>query len=179
MKVIKLNSRIIKYRLYDDEFHGWIYYTLDLDRYELSISGETTASYKWVETPQSESFIKLMVRCDKWYLLDKLFKKVFDIEASTKSIKAYIKENYEYEGSDTLKKILKDIDDMECNSQESFVNSVESILNSYYLSFDNYYIWDCCERKFKHWDERAIVLFCEYIKPELRKELEIEVTENE
>ena len=177
MTVDKLKSRIIKYRLYDDEFHGWLYYTLDLDRYELSISGETTASYKWVETPQHESFIKLMVRCDKWYLLDKLFKKVFDIEASTKSIKSYIKENYDYEDSDTLKKILEDIDDMECNSREHFVNSVESILNSNNLPFDSYYIWDCCERKYKHWDERAIVLFCEYIKPELKKELESEDTE--
>lgn len=177
MTVQKLSSRIIKYRLYDDEFHGWIYYTLDLDRYELSISGETTASYKWVETPQRESFIKLMVRCDKWYLLNKLFKEVFDIEASTKSIKAYIKENYDYEDSDILKNVLEEIDDIECNGQEYFVNSVESILNSYYLSFDSYYIWDCCERKYKPWDERAIELFCEYIKPELKKELESEGTE--
>lgn len=178
MKVIKLNSRIIKYKICDDDW-GVIYYTLDLDRYQLSISGETTARYKWVETPQSESFLHLMVRCDKWYLLNKLFNKVFDLEASVKSIKRYIKEYYEDEDGKTIESIFEDIDDIECNSVDYFVPSIERILTNHNLSVDYYDLYGCCERKYNHWDEKSIDLFCEYIKPELRKELENEVTENE
>lgn len=174
MTVKKLNSRIIKYRLYDEDSLGVIYYTLDLDRYQLSISGETTASYKWVETPQSESFLKLMVRCDKGYLLDKLFNEVFDLEESIKSVKKYIEENYEYEADYTLKSINKDIDEIDCNGMDYFVSSIEKILEQHYLTAEYYDLYDCCEKKFKHWDERAIDLFCEYIKPELKKELESE-----
>lgn len=176
MKVIKLNSRIIKYKICDSE-HGVHYYTLDLDRYQLSISGETNASYKWVETPQSESFLKLMIRCDKGYLLDKLFDKVFDVEKSIKSVIDYIKEYYEDEDSETLNSIIEDIDDIECNEMNYFVNSIEGILRNHYLPVECYDLYGCCNRKFKHWDEKAIDLFCQYIKPELRKEIEIEDTE--
>lgn len=175
MKVIKLNSRIIKYKICDDDW-GVIYYTLDLDRYQLSISGETTASYKWVETPQSESFINLMLRCDKWYLSEKLFEKVFDIDASIEAVKKYIKEYYEYEDKNTLKSILNDIDDLECNNIYFFINSIENLLNSNDFEVNTYDLYDCCEKKYKRWDEKAINYFCEYIKPELRKDLEREET---
>ena len=176
MKVTKLDSRIIKYKLVDAE-HGVHYYTLDLDRYQLSISGETVASYKWVETPTSESFLKLMVRCDKWYLLDKMFNKIFDIEASKKSIKDYIKECYEDEDGETIESIFEDIDGIDCDGIDYFINAIERILTNHYLLVEFYDLYACIEKKFKHWDEKSIDLFCEYIKPELKNELESEDTE--
>ena len=176
MFVKKLNSRIIKYKVCDEDM-GVLYYTLDLDRYQLSISGETQASYKWVETTEKESFIKLMLRCDKWYLSDKLFEKVFDIDASIESVKEYIKEHYENEDKHTIKSILSEIDDLLCNDMYFFVNSIENLLQSNDLEVETYDLYDCCEKKYKRWDEKAITYFCEYIKPELRKELESEDTE--
>jgi hypothetical protein len=92
MSVQKLDSRIIKYRLVDEKSYGVLYYTLDLDKYSLSIGGETSGDYKWVETPKTERFIKLMVRCDSGYLLNKLFNKVFDLEKSIKSVVEFIEE---------------------------------------------------------------------------------------
>lgn len=173
MFVRKLNSRIIKYKLVDEDM-GVLYYTLDLDRYQLSISGETMASYKWVETPEKESFIKLMLRCDKWYLSDKLFDKMFDIGESTEAIKKYIQEYYEEEDKSTIKRILIEIDDLECNDMYFFVNSIENLLQSNDLEVETYDLYDCIVKKYKRWDEKAISYFCDYIKPELRKELESE-----
>ena len=176
MKVQKLESRIIKYRLRDDE-GGVFYYTLDLDKYELLISGETNASYKWEETPQSESFLKLMVRCDKWYLLEKLFEEEFDFSASVKAVKEYIKEYYDYETDDTLQSINEDIDEMDCNDIDYFLKSIETSLDNHYLLPEWYDLCECIENHYKYWDEKAIDHFCKYIKPELRKELEREDTE--
>lgn len=178
MKVEKLKNRIIKYRLQGD-VGEIIYYTFDLDKYELSITGEITASYKWVETPKAESFIKLMVRCDKWYLLEKLFNKIFDFEESIKSAKKYIKEYYDYEDEHTLNSVIEDIDDIDCEDVNYFINSIERILENHNLSVEHYDLYDCCEMKYAYWAEKAIDHFCEHIKPELRKELENEVTENE
>ena len=169
MFVRKLNSRIIKYKVCDDNM-GVLYY-------QLSISGETTASYKWVETPEKESFIKLMLRCDKWYLSDKLFDKVFDVDESTEYIKEYIENYYEDEDKNTIKSILNEIDDLECNDMYFFVNSIENLLQSHDLEVETYDLYDCIVKRYKRWDEKAITYFCEYIKPELLKELESEDTE--
>lgn len=174
MCVEKLKSRIIKYRLFEEETRGVLYYTLDLDRYSLSIGGETSADYKWVETPKTESFIKLMLRCDSGYLMNKLFRKVFDLEKSVKATKEFLEsEEWFYRYKDK-KECLKEIDDISVDSEREFIREVIELLNEYDVVVDGdmeYELWGCIEKSYKHWDEKAIDLFCEYIKPELKKEL--------
>lgn len=179
MSVEKLNSRIIKYRLYDEKSMGVLYYTLDLDKYSLSIGGETSADYKWVETPKTESFINLMIRCDSGYLLNKLFNKVFDFEKSIKSVIEYFEEyelfDCDYE-SDEKEDFLEEIKKIDCDCENCFIERVNEILDDYdknYIDAD-YDLWNRIEKSYKYWDKKAVDLFCEFIKPELKKEVDDE-----
>ena len=177
MSVQKLDSRIIKYRLYDEKSMGVLYYTLDLDKYSLSIGGETSADYKWVETPKAESFIKLMIRCDSGYLLNKLFNKVFDLEKSINSVIEYFEEcelfDCDYE-SDEKEDFLEEIKGIDCDCENCFIERVNEILDDYdknYIDAD-YDLWNRIEKSYTYWDRKAVDLFCEFIKPELEKELQ-------
>jgi hypothetical protein len=176
MSVEKLDSRIIKYRLYDEISSGVLYYTLDLDKYSLSIDGETTAGYKWVETPKSESFIKLMLRCDKFYLMNKLFSEVFDLEQSIEATKQWIEENKWFYRLKGKKKCFKEMDEICADCESQFVERVVELLGEYDIELDGddeYYLWaDCVKKDYKYWQKKAVDLFCEFIKPELKKELQ-------
>lgn len=177
MSVEKLNNRIIKYRLYDEKTCGVLYYTLDLDRYSLSISGEITAEYKWTETPQAESFIKLMLRCSRWYLLDKLFRRVFDLEKSIAAVKKWIEEK-KYFADDTETQIdcFEAIAIICTQNDEAFMQSVIKALDDYGVDVDGdteFELWNkCVEKSFTYWAEKSVDCFCEQIKPELQKEVE-------
>ena len=175
MSVEKLDSRIIKYRLYDEKSMGVLYYTLDLDKYSLSIGGETSADYKWVETPKSESFINLMVRCDSGYLMNKLFNRVFDLEKSVEAMKEFLKENEWFYRYKDKKECLKEMDDICVDYDRELVNEVIKLLEEYNVEVDGdmeYDLWNCIERTYKYWDRKSVDLFCEFIKPELKKELQ-------
>ena len=175
MRVEKLNNRIIKYRLYDEKSGGVVYYTLDLDKYSLSISGEITAEYKWTETPQSESFIKLMLRCSRWYLLNKLFAKVFDLEKSIVAVQKWIEEKEYFVDDDEAKIDCFEAIAVICTrSDEAFMQSVIKALDDYGVEIDGdteYLLWNRIEKSYKYWAEKSVDLFCEQIKPELEKEL--------
>ncbi len=176
MSVEKLNSRIIRYRLVDEESSGVLYYTLDLDKYSLSIGGETSAYYKWTETPKTESFIKLMIRCSNYYLLDKLFFKVFDLENSIDAMKNFIKEHEWFNRYKDKKACLEEIDSIEAYCESEFVNRVIDLLEKYDVELDGddeYNLWSYGVKKdFKYWAKRAVDLFCKFIKPELMGESE-------
>lgn len=176
MSVEKLNSRIIKYRLVDEESHGVLYYTLDLDKYSLSIGGETSADYKWVETPKTESFIKLMIRCSNYYLLNKLFRQEFDLENSIEAMKNFIEEHKWFYRYKDKKAFLEEIENIEAYCESEFVNRVIELLGEYDVELDGddeYNLWSYGVKKdYKYWDKKAVELFCEFIKPELKKEIQ-------
>lgn len=176
VSIEKQTERILTFRLREKETSAVIYYTLNLDRYSLSIGGETSGFYKWVETPSSESFLKLMVRCDKWYLCNKLFERIIDVEASIKAVKEYIEnaglfdEGYE---ADEKASCFDDLDRVDVDCCSCFASRVVEILSEYDKddSETEYTVYGLIEKTYKHWDERAIDLFCEFIKPELREEI--------
>lgn len=172
MSVEKLNSRIIRYRLVDEESSGVLYYTLDLDKYSLSIGGETSAYYKWFETPKTESFIKLMLRCDSWYLMDKLFNKVFDLEKSIEATKKHIEDSEWFYRKDE-KEFLNEIEHILADSADLFMYRVLELLEEYGVKLDGddeYSLWTYgVELNYKHWDRKAADMFCKFIKPELLK----------
>ncbi|MBQ8424446.1 MAG: hypothetical protein IJX17_00290 [Clostridia bacterium] len=171
IEIKELDTRIIKYRLADKKNGAVIYYTLDLDKYQLSIQGEVSGSYKWCETPESESFLELMVRCDKWYLMNKLFNKVFDCNKSIKNVKRYIKENYRFWDKEEEKEIFNDLSEIDTNSAEMCMDKVFEVLNAHPKGWDTYEICCCMEDSYKYWDEKAISYFCNNIKPKLKKKI--------
>lgn len=78
VKEITPNMLILEYRQEKgDKDYGsclWARFAFNLDRYELSITSDCgNYGYKWVETPDSESFLELMARCDGGYILGKIY----------------------------------------------------------------------------------------------------------
>ena len=176
MSVQKLDSRIIKYRLYDEDSMGVLYYTLDLDKYSLSIDGEVTAGYKWIETPKTESFIKLMLRCDSGYLMNKLFNRVFDLEKSIEATKKFIKDREWFYRYKDKKNFIEQMDEICADCESEYVRNVIELLGEYDVELDGddeYNLWyHGVEKGYKYWQKKAVDLFCEFIKPELEKELQ-------
>lgn len=171
VSVDKLNSRILKYRFYDKSHGAVIYYTLDLDKYQLSIQGETTGAYKWVETQKTESFIDLMLRCDMWYLANKLFKKVLDLNRSLNKIAKYIKECDLFPTKVKERNFIRELKEIDVDCQNCLMIEVNRLLGEYEVSVeDDYELWCCIEKQYKYWDEKAVSYFCRFIKPQLRKE---------
>lgn len=132
VEVINPNILVLEYRQEKgDPDYGsclWARFTFNLDRYELSINSDCGSyGYKWCETPSAESFLHLMARCDKYYILDKIYgePKVFDYEATKKAI-------YESYGEDEddkaiLDEIFEEIEASfgEPNSSDVFVMAFE------------------------------------------------------
>lgn len=169
IEIKELDTRIIKYRLHDKKNGAIIYYTLDLDKYQLAIQGETSGSYKWCETPDSESFLDLMIRCDSGYLLNKLFERFFDCDKSIKSVKSYIRESKFFYDKEDQKSCLEEINNIYTDCADSFIGQVFEILKSYNCNYDEYEVYSCMEKDYKCWDKKAISYFCNNIKPKLRK----------
>lgn len=112
---IKPNILSIEYRQEKtDKDYGsclWARFMFNLDRYELSITSDCgNYGYKWVETPNSESFLELMARTDKGYMLNKLYgrENIFDYEATKERIYDYFGE--EEEDKEKLDEIFDEIE---------------------------------------------------------------------
>ena len=98
MKIEVQDTRIVRVAYHQepgDDHYGsclWAYYDFDLDKYMLNIQSDAgNASYRWVATPDSESFLHLMARIDDDYLMYKLFEEsVVDVEATKEVIREYL-----------------------------------------------------------------------------------------
>lgn len=91
MKVNKIIPNIVcieyKQEEEDKDYGSCMYarFYFNLDRYELMIISDCgNYGYKWYETPNSESFLELMARCEKGYVLEKIYGNadIFDYEAT-------------------------------------------------------------------------------------------------
>lgn len=89
VKEIIPNILCIEYRQdREDKDYGtclWARFMFNLDRYEMTITSDCgNYGYKWCETPDSESFLELMVRCEKEYILNKIYGNadIFDYNAT-------------------------------------------------------------------------------------------------
>ena len=160
-------TNVLRYRLYDDAKLAVVYFTLDLDKYELIISGETTASYKW-PGPTKETFIELMLRCSPCYLIDKLCKEEeFNLD---ESIKKTIESIYKYYDEDDIEDLIDDIKNIECDTAEGFQLILKEVFD---INNFSYYPEDYCEivTNVPYWIQKSIEYFCKYIKPLLKEEL--------
>ena len=175
---INEEKNILRYKLHDDSNHARVYFTLDLDNYELIISGEVTASYKWVSGTK-ESFIDLMLRSDYSYLLMKLgysIPKEFNLDKSIEKTIKNIKENLGEEivlnlEGDDLEDFYREIRcGIECYTSESFITIVNEIIDSY-EGLDGLDVHECieCVEEPPYWLKKSVEYFCEHIKPILKE----------
>lgn len=158
------NEIILYYRLRLPDRGVRLDYTINLDRYILSINGEVNCSYKWVET--KESFIDLLKRCDKWYIINKLSDRVLDIE---KSVEETIEKIRDFvEPDDTYE--LKELEDELYNYQAKdsfYLNAVNRLQYHYGLTESEIYEDKLIQiyEKYPYWVETAVDLFIEHIVP--------------
>lgn len=175
MKVteIKPNMLILEYRQdKEDKDYGsclWARFNFNLDRYELNITSDCgNYGYKWCETPTSESFLKLMTRVGKDYMLTKLYGNadIFDYGATKKNI-------YEYEvyGDDESKAKLDEIFEyltMPYGAPESadmFISEFEKANDDCDGWFEE--IWDYCCFRYPANALKIVSVFDECIRPKI------------
>ena len=174
VKVEQQTKGLLVFHLYEEKTRARIRYYINLEEYELVVTGETTASYKWVSGTK-ESFIDLLLRSDEGYILMKLGyskAKIFNLDKSIEETINNIKDNYgeditsllESEDVENFYDELKQIDD--CWSPEGFVIKVNEVIDSY-SELEYLDIHECIEsiEEHPHWLVRSVELFCSDIKP--------------
>lgn len=170
---IKPNMMIIEYRQEKgDVDYGsclWARFMFNLDRYELLINSDCGEyGYKWCETPNSESFLELMARCDDGYMLDKLYgsPNIFNYEDTKSKIYKYFGEE---EGDrEKLDKIFEEIE-----IYGDGVDSSSEFLRVFEDNNDNDFcdVWEYVEMDYPANALKIIEVFKNHIQPYIREQL--------
>lgn len=170
VKEIKPNMLVLEYRQdKEDKGYGsclWARFYFNLDRYELSIVSDCgNYGYKWCETPKSESFLELMVRCDKGYLLDKLYGSadIFNYEDTKAKF-------YEYFGEDDIDKEKLDVifDEVELYGEPDTSSEFLRIFND---NSDGEFcdVWEYVKLDYPATALKIVSVFDECIRPRICK----------
>lgn len=177
IKEIEPRMKIIEYRQEPgDKDYGsclWARFCFNLDRYEMSITSDCgNYGYKWCETPDSESFLHLMARCDKWYIINKIYgyEDIFDYELTKKRLLESC--GGDEEDLEKLKDIFEYIEDIygEPDTADSFVRVFEEEdIDKYFESYD---IWQEIEYVFPANALKICEVFDEHIRPYIKTMLE-------
>lgn len=117
--------RIVYRQEKGDPLYGrclWAFFDFDLDLYMLNIQSDCgNAGYRWTATPDSESFLHLMARCDYGYMLDKLFDSdQLDVEA-----------------------ILHNIDEQAFSADDRYIDDDEREMRAFRFQDLEYELSDC------------------------------------
>lgn len=143
----------------------WARFTFNLDRYELTITSDCgNYGYKWVETPSTESFLELMTRCNRWYIINKIYgaEDVFDYEATKRKI-------YDDWGEDEEEKAKLDetFQGVELygypDDASEFIRAFEDNNNDY----DN--VWELTVYRYPSDVLKISQIFGEYIRPKIKE----------
>lgn len=147
----------------------WARFYFNTDRYELSILSDCgDYAYKWVETPDSESFLELMARCDSGYLLDKFTggPKIFDFEKTKERLFNEYIDSQNEEESEQLKNIFNDFD-YEPETAEGFYQMFTE--NDTYNTFPEFH--EYITNSYPRGAERICEIFEEHIQPAIQEHL--------
>lgn len=170
----------------DDQDYGsclWGRFYFDKENYALTIESDCGAySYGWTPTPNSESFLKLMLRIDEGYLLNKIssLSEVDEIK-TLENIKELIATTYGYHDVDFSKvikdkKILEyDLDQIEsaCNARdqrevaETLLSALESMDDE--LEIDEYDLYQSIEKDYPCGAKKIVSIFINFIQPKIKE----------
>lgn len=170
VQIEEQTNNILIFQLFEKETHAYIKYYINLDDYELVVSGEITSSYKWVSGTK-ENFIDLLLRCDENYLIMKLgysIPKKFNLEKSIEETINNLKESDLSEIiSDEFYELISEIKNIDAFYDCDFYQQVLEIMDTYLVNGDYY---DCieCIMDYPYWLIKSIKLFCSNIKPLLK-----------
>lgn len=176
MKVKEIAPRmfILEYRQEKgDKDYGlclWARFAFNLDRYELSITSDCgNYGHKWVETPDSESFLELMARCDGGYILNKIYGSpdIFDFDKTKERI--YEDFGYDEEHKEALDDIFDNMDIYgQSETAEGFLRCFEDC-DEYDVFCD---VWETLQFVYPPNALKIVDVFETAIKPYIKKKLE-------
>jgi len=155
-----------------------VIFTFDSDQGLLLITGDCrNYQYTWGHN-DNEPFLKFMTRIEKEYLLSKISDMVFDIEASINEMVEYIEKfgNIEHDISEDeiedVKALIRNSDRIRIGGEYEYLMGVK---NNLYTNFGCKIDIDCIpvERRYKKMAETVADIFINYVKPEIKKDLEI------
>jgi len=153
----------------------WARINLDHRTYTMSANTDCgNYTYQWTPTPDSESFLALMCRIEKEYLMGKISSQVFDFEKSKKknilSVKRWWSDiKKDNQTNKDRQRILSQIKDIEECSEEIFYSEMEQA-TEYLLDIDSI----CTEREYRAGVISFADVFCKYLQPILKSKLKSE-----
>ncbi len=170
-EIQKTNDRFVRYSLSIPKSMARINYTINLDRFELFVSGEARGSYKWLDK-NAESFIEMISSSDERYLLEKLFKcDVFDLGESINQICNVLEDYYDEEYADEMIGDIQDnVDAVDKYDLLKQIYSLTDIEEGNDIEIDTR-LEECISYDYRWWDKEACRLFIGQIIPLLKMEV--------
>lgn len=175
MKVSEYKPNVIMYSVIPETKDGrsdclWARFIFDCDNFQLNINSDAgDYSYKW-SYDENESFMHLMSRINKDYLLSKISNRnIFDFEESKKEMLKRI-ESYDpvYCGIDSEEKwnqIKQEILDMEPCSEGYYLQTIYDLIPN--IDFESIYV-----ENYYPYEAKVIAnMFSEYIQPIIKNKL--------
>lgn len=169
-----VSQHVLKFDREEDENMfwrcNWARITLDHENYSMTATTDCgDYSYTWCATPDSESFLELMCRIDRWYLLDKIANRSdFNLEESKrKTIEnlQYVDESY-LPPYTNIEQMKNEINEIEIEDDRYFLTEVERITDD---QLDSESIEIAME--YPKSAETFCEVFCDYLQPKLRDSL--------
>ena len=179
MKIETITPRIVRIAYYQEEgdpHYGsclWAYFDFDLDRYMLNIQSDCgNAAYRWHETPDSESFLQLMARINKDYLINKLFDpEEIDVKATMENLREaiYLDEIEDEDDREDAETYLEEIEETleSCDTTEEAFVAIEDWDEEHDLNLDD--MFRMIVTDFNAEQKRICQIFADYVQPEIEK----------
>lgn len=177
MKIKNTAPDVVQLKFYQektDSDYGsclWGNVIIDCANYTLFIESDCgNYAYGWIPTPNTESFIRLLCHMNSDYLLGKISDTTcFDFKKSKEQTYENIREYFEYDGSNAVKKIIENLDytlDV-TYSEESFYRACEEAFYDYNVcdSFEIIHI----EKDYPAGAKKIAEIFINTIQPYLRE----------
>lgn len=155
----------------------WARFYLDMVNYTINIESDCgTYGYKWLPTPNSESFLALLCRMDKEYLLDKIASRtVIDGDTTWKNVKELV-ENAASDQFVKLSEIEMKFIKLACYENNTIRDVVEAVKDAIISSeikravcYDEYALFCCVEKDYPTRAKKIVSVFDTCIRPELKK----------
>ena len=172
MKVqeIPVNIRCLEYiqDKTDSDYGSCLYarFYFNLEKYELNIISDCgNYSYKWIATPEHESFLELLARIDSDYLIRKLCgnPSTFNYEETKENFYKYADEE-EKDKLDTIFEYMDTPSDTPSSGDEFL-----EMLENYSLDFSE--PWEYIVYEYNSWQTRIVSIFEKYIQPAIKEML--------
>ena len=176
----KIISLLYKQEKGDPDYGScmWARFYLDLNNYTMTIESDCgNYTHGWVPTPKFETFLQLLARMDKDYLLYKISSEsVVDGDATWESVEAMVQEAAAWEGEDLDLSTWEDVK-AACyhrNDDREIVEALEEALRPTDLwnKMDFEQRYGCIVHDYPANAKKIVEVFATCIQPKIREMME-------